>query len=69
MLESPDAVRLAGVSALVADFDGYILDQWGVMHDGTRPYPGAAECLQRLRAAGKRIVVLSNSSKREAESL
>jgi HAD superfamily hydrolase (TIGR01459 family) len=57
------------VSSLAGLFDGYILDQWGVLHDGTRPYPGAAECLRRLRAAGKRIVVLSNSSKREAESL
>lgn len=63
MLEFRDVSSFAGA------FDGYILDQWGVLHDGTRPYPGAAECLQRLRAAGKRIVVLSNSSKREAESL
>jgi HAD superfamily hydrolase (TIGR01459 family) len=61
--EFPDVGSLAG------DFDGYILDQWGVLHDGTRPYAGAAECLQRLHGAGKRIVVLSNSSKREAESL
>lgn len=63
MLEFPD------VSSFAAAFDGYILDQWGVLHDGSKPYPGAAQCLQRLRAAGKRIVVLSNSSKREAESL
>ena len=57
------------MAALVALYDGYILDQWGVLHDGTRPYPGAADCLRRLHAIGKRIVVLSNSSKREAESL
>jgi HAD superfamily hydrolase (TIGR01459 family) len=64
------SVELArGMSALAARYDGFILDQWGVLHDGTRPYAGAAECLQRLRAAGKRIVVLSNSGKREAENL
>ncbi|MGH8221421.1 MAG: TIGR01459 family HAD-type hydrolase [Woeseiaceae bacterium] len=57
------------VSSFAGAFDGYILDQWGVLHDGTRPYPGAADCLRRLRASGKRIVVLSNSSKREADSL
>jgi HAD superfamily hydrolase (TIGR01459 family) len=57
------------MSALALRYDGFILDQWGVLHDGTRPYAGAAECLQRLRAAGKRIVVLSNSGKREAENL
>lgn len=57
------------MAALADAFDGFILDQWGVLHDGTRPYPGAAECLQRLHEAGKRIVVLSNSGKRGAENL
>lgn len=65
----PETVRVERVSALAGHFDGCIVDQWGVLHDGTRPYPGAAKCLQRLRAVGKRIVVLSNSSKREAEGL
>ncbi len=60
---------LPDVASLAALFEGFILDQWGVLHDGTRPYPGAADCLQRLHRAGKRIVVLSNSSKREADSL
>lgn len=75
MPASPEAARfggvvpLSGVAPLAATYDGYLLDQWGVLHDGTRPYPGAADCLQRLHAAGKRIVVLSNSSRREAESL
>ncbi|HUQ53454.1 MAG TPA: TIGR01459 family HAD-type hydrolase, partial [Gammaproteobacteria bacterium] len=65
-----DGVELArGMSALAPRYDGFILDQWGVLHDGTRPYDGAAECLERLHAAGKRIVVLSNSGKREAENL
>jgi len=58
-----------GLSALAARYDGFILDQWGVLHDGTVPYPGAAECLQRLHSAGKRIVVLSNSGKRASENL
>jgi len=60
---------MESVSALATDFEGFILDQWGVLHDGTRPYPGAADCLRHLRAAGKRIVVLSNSGKREADNL
>ena len=64
-----DVELVRGMSALAARYDGFILDQWGVLHDGTRPYAGAAECLQRLHSEGKRIVVLSNSGKREAENL
>ncbi len=71
---SPDSdfagvVPVASVAQLAAAFDGFILDQWGVIHDGTHPYPGAAECLIRLHGAGKRIVILSNSGKREADNL
>jgi len=57
---------LAGVSALARDFDGFILDQWGILHDGTTPYEGAIECLEQLRRAGKHVVVLSNSGRNGA---
>ncbi|HUP96598.1 MAG TPA: TIGR01459 family HAD-type hydrolase [Usitatibacter sp.] len=65
----PASPELPGVAALARDYDAFILDQWGILHDGERPYPGAIECLERLRASGKRIVVLSNSGRREEENL
>jgi HAD superfamily hydrolase (TIGR01459 family) len=52
---------LTGVSQLADHYDGFILDQWGVLHDGVTPYPGARDCVRRLHEAGKRIVVLSNT--------
>ena len=77
---SPDGVQalradyggvlpVAGMAHLADAFDGFILDQWGVLHDGTQPYAGAAACLARLRACGKRVVVLSNSGKGEDYNL
>ena len=50
-----------GLAALAADYDGYILDVWGVMHQGGPAYPEAVACVRRLRAAGKRVVFLSNA--------
>ncbi len=49
---------------LAAGYDGFILDLWGVIHDGVRPYPGAPECLAALRRAGKRVVLLTNAPRR-----
>ncbi len=52
-----------GMAALADRYDGFLLDQWGVLHDGTRPYPRAVACLERLRAAGKAVIILSNSGR------
>ena len=67
MPASPDAPQpIAGIGALAGDFDGFIVDQWGVVHDGATPYAGARECLESLKAAGKRVVMLSNSGRSNA---
>ncbi|WP_308720356.1 TIGR01459 family HAD-type hydrolase [Komagataeibacter xylinus] len=55
-----------GLSGLSHDYDGYILDLWGVVHNGVAPYPGVLECLQCLREAGRRVVLLSNAPRRTA---
>ena len=74
MPASPDAdyggvVAFERVRELARDHDGFIVDQWGVMHDGTRAYPGAIDCLERLHAAGKHVVVLSNTGRPKAENI
>jgi len=48
---------------LVPQFDGFIIDQYGALHDGVRPYTGAIEALAAIRAAGKRAVLVTNSGK------
>jgi len=56
--------HLTRFSAIAGQYDGFVLDLWGVIHDGVAAYPGAAECLAALRATGKRIVLLSNAPRR-----
>jgi len=53
-----------GVSAFADDYDGFILDLWGVLHDGVQAYDGARECLDALKSRGKRIALLSNAPRR-----
>lgn len=47
---------------------GFIVDQWGVLHDGETPYEGVVECLKELKARKKFIIILSNSGKRALEN-
>jgi HAD superfamily hydrolase (TIGR01459 family) len=55
---------MESVAELAESHDGYVLDIWGVIHDGQQPYPGVPEALAEMRARGKRIVLLSNAPRR-----
>jgi len=58
--------HLTGFAQLAQEFDGFIIDLWGVVHDGVSALPGAIECLARLREAGKPTVMLSNAPRRSS---
>lgn len=55
---------ISGLSAVADRADAFILDLWGVIHDGVEAYDGARDTLMRLRAAGKRTLLLSNAPRR-----
>lgn len=61
--------RITGLRAVADRFEGVCVDQFGVMHDGQQPYPGALEALTRLTEAGKAVIVLTNSGKRAAPNV
>ena len=65
MPQTPTPV-IAGLSAVLDRYDGFILDLWGCLHDGVKPYPGTIDALKRLRAAGKRTLAVSNGPRRAA---
>ncbi|MGR3484346.1 MAG: TIGR01459 family HAD-type hydrolase [Paracoccaceae bacterium] len=52
---------LATLEEVAGDYDAVVFDQWGVLHDGSRAYPGAVAAVEGL---GVRRAVLSNSGKR-----
>lgn len=55
------AELIDGLKAVAPRYDAFLLDQFGVLHDGTCVYPGVLDCLENLKAAGKRVMILSNS--------
>ncbi|MDZ4736247.1 MAG: TIGR01459 family HAD-type hydrolase [Rhodospirillaceae bacterium] len=57
---------IAGLRDVADRYDGFIVDLWGVMHDGVRAFPDAVATLRQLRARGARIVMLSNAPRRSA---
>ena len=58
--------EIAGLADIAEAFDGVLVDQFGVLHDGHVPFPGTRQCLEALRARGVPVVALTNSGKRAA---
>jgi len=57
-----------GIAALVEDYEGFVLDTAGVLHDGSTLYPGALDALRQLRSRGKKICLLTNQARRSAST-
>ncbi|MBR0644986.1 TIGR01459 family HAD-type hydrolase [Plastoroseomonas hellenica] len=55
---------LDGIADIAEHYDAYVLDLWGVIHDGRAPYPGVLDALAKLRERGKRVVFLTNAPRR-----
>ncbi|CDP04146.1 unnamed protein product [Coffea canephora] len=71
----PDSLKpfqtLTGIQQLAEShkFKGWLLDQFGVLHDGKKPYPGAISTLEKLANFGAKMVIISNSSRRACTTL
>lgn len=52
-----------GLAEVVDEYDLFIIDLWGVVHDGVSIYPAAAHCLSQLSKRNCSVVLLSNAAR------
>lgn len=57
---------LPGLENIIADYDVFVLDIWGTLHNGQQIFPGVLPTLRAIQSAGKRAALLSNSPSRLA---
>ena len=60
-------VLVDGLRQVASRYDTYLIDLWGVMHDGVTAFPHAVDCLARLRGSGAQVVFVSNTPRRETD--
>jgi HAD superfamily hydrolase (TIGR01459 family) len=58
---------LAGLRDLAGRYDALLCDVWGVLIDGKKHFPKAADALRRFRAGGGCVVLITNASRPDAE--
>lgn len=59
-----DTTYCDGLYELTHAYDGFIIDQWGVLHQGLEVPSGTIQALNKLKAEKKQVIILSNSGKR-----
>lgn len=57
------AHRLPGLRALLPSFDAFLVDLWGVVHDGDQPFEGVVATLEALAAGGHPVLFVTNTSR------
>lgn len=58
-----------GLYELMDSYDGFIMDQWGVLHNGVQAYDGVIDTLNHLKQRKKQVIILSNSAKRADDNV
>ena len=53
------------LSKIIDQYDLFIIDQWGVLHNGKSGYKHAIKCIKKLVTSQKKLIIISNSSKRK----
>lgn len=62
-------MRIEGLGDIALQFDAMLIDQFGVIHDGQKLYPGAAQAMAQLHALGIPVMIMTNSAKRAQASI
>ena len=57
--------NISGLKEIFQNYDDFILDQWGVMHNGYNGYPEAIKCISDLISNNKELIIISNSSQKK----
>lgn len=60
MHAAPPPLR-TGIASLVPDYDLFLCDVWGVVHNGAAAYPAAVDALQRARETGVTVILITNA--------
>ena len=63
------APKVGSLLETADNYDALLLDQFGVIHDGKTAYEGSVAAVRELQKMGKKIVIISNSSRRRGDTV
>ena len=67
MSEFTDITCFQSMTNVAENYDAFIIDVWGVLHDGVSLYSGVVETLENLTKMSKSFIMLTNAPRRSIE--
>ena len=61
-------IKINSIKEIIHKYENYIIDQWGVIHNGEIAYKHAIDTIDYLKRKNKNLFIISNSSKRKKSS-
>lgn len=55
---------ISTISSIIPDYNAFLLDLWGVVHDGAQLYPNVRETMAVIKKTGKPVIFISNAPRR-----
>jgi len=52
---------IEGISPLASKYELFLVDVWGVLHNGIAAFDDAVDCLEQLKSHNKKVVLVSNA--------
>ncbi len=61
MIQDAVPPLIAGLASIASRYELILCDVWGVVHNGAAAFPEAVTALQRVRAQGATVILISNA--------
>lgn len=61
LIELSNLSNLTSIDDLIKRYDAFLIDLWGVVHDGENPYVGVIDALNEMIARRKTVMFFSNA--------
>ncbi len=58
------ASEIKNLSEIIDDYDCFIIDLWGVIHNGIKIFPGVLNVLERMKILNKDVFFMTNAPRR-----
>ncbi len=55
---------LSSIASIIPHYNAFLLDLWGVIHDGSQLYPSVRETLLEIKKSDRKVIFLSNAPRR-----